>query len=72
LAWISFAVSGITGVVWRFSKISVNKKILKGIASGSLPVVAVPNLFQRFCYWVSILGFFVGIIALTIFGYMNI
>jgi len=70
--WVACAVSGIFGMVWRFSKITVLHSITVQLASGNRVAGAAPHFYQLVSLWICIIGFVVGILSLTVFGFLNI
>jgi hypothetical protein len=72
VAWVACATSGIAGIIWRFAKVTVHHAISLELSRGAAVPSAAPHWYQRLCFWLCVVGFIVGILALTIFGFLNI
>jgi hypothetical protein len=71
IAWVSFSACGITGIAWRYSKITILRIFIRELAKGAAKVSAAPSPLFVCCFWTCLLAFMVGIVALTIFGFLN-
>jgi hypothetical protein len=71
-AWVCFALSSITGIVWRYSKIQINlgvpQALKVAVESKATQVEIVPSPLHRFCFKTSIYALIVGIIAFTAYA----
>jgi hypothetical protein len=71
-AWIAFALAALTGIIWRLSKVVVHDAIAGAFDSGASRVRVSPGCFYHLCLAGCLFGFVVGIVAFTVFGFLNI
>jgi hypothetical protein len=72
LAWVCMALSSLTGIIWRYSKIQMNlgvaQAIKPAIEAGAKSIQVIPSGLHRFCFQTSIYALVIGIIAFTAYA----
>jgi hypothetical protein len=71
-SWVAFVVAVLAGTFWYLSKPRAHMEIASRIAQGERLIMAEPSGVFTILYHVAIVGFLVGIAALSSFAVLNL